>query len=130
MITEEIRAFLQKPLLARMSTIGSDGYPHTVPVWFILDGNDLVVISFRGTRKVRDIAANPRGAMIIGGEPQDGGGYLFKGEFAVQEDPDRYWTRTVTLRYESGEQAEKDIADWSAQDMIIIRLTVRKVAKV
>ena len=41
MLDDTIRAFLQKQLIARMSTIGADGYPHTVPVWFMLDGDDI-----------------------------------------------------------------------------------------
>ncbi len=128
--TDVIRTFLETPLLARLSTIGADGYPHTVPVWFMLHEDEFVVISFRNTRKVRDIAANPKGAIMIGGEPQDGAGYLFKGDFTIVDDTDRYWTRALTLRYESGAQAEKDIADWSKQDMITIRLKPKMISKV
>lgn len=130
MIDDTIRAFLQKPLLARMSTLGADGYPHTVPVWFMLDHDEIAIISVRNTRKVRDIQANPKGAVMIGGEPQDGAGYLFKGDFAIMEDPDFYWMKTLTNRYESGAQAEKDIADWSKLDMIVLRLKPNKIAKV
>lgn len=130
MFTDTIRTFLQKPLLARMSTLGADGYPHTVPVWFMLDNDEIVIISVRNTRKVRDIEANPKGALVIGGEPQDGAGYLIKGDFRIEEDPDRYWTKTLTYRYETGEQAEKDIADWSKLDMITLRLTPKSITKV
>ena len=127
---EQVRTFLQKPLLARMSTVGLDGYPHTVPVWFMLDQDEIVIISVRNTRKVGHIGHNSKGAIIIGGEPHDGGGYLIKGDFRVEEDPGHFWMRALTNRYESGPQAEKDIADWDKLDMIIVRMKPKSVAKV
>lgn len=130
LITEAMREFLQKTLIARMTTIGVDGYPHTVPVWFGLDGDDIIVISTRDTRKVRNVLANPKGAITIGGDDGDGGGYLCQGDFAVEEDPGFTWMKALTRRYEEGEKAEQDIADWSELDMIVIRLTPRKIIKV
>lgn len=130
MITRAIREFLQKPLLARMSTIDADGYPHTVPVWFALDGDDIVVISVRDTRKVGHILVNPKGAISIGGDSGDGGGYLIKGEFIIEADPEDVWVRKLTYRYETPEQAEKDIADWAELDIIVLRLKPKAVLKV
>ncbi len=130
MITDPVREFLQKPLVARMSTVDSNGYPHTVPVWFALDGNDIVVISVRGTRKVGHILANPKGAVAIGGDPGDGAGYLIKGEFSIEADPEDAWVRKMTYRYEAPEQAEKDIADWVELDIIVLRLKPKVVLKV
>ena len=130
MFTDTIREFLQKPLIARLSTIDPNGYPHTVPVWFALDGDDLVVISVRDTRKVGHILANPKGAIAIGGDPGDGSGYLLKGEFTIEADPEDVWVRKMVYRYETPEQAEKDIADWTELDIIVLRLKPRMVLKV
>jgi general stress protein 26 len=130
MFTDTIREFLQKPLIARMSTIDSQGYPHTVPVWFALDGDDLMIISVRQTRKVSHIQANPKGAVTIGGDPGNGAGYLIKGDFSIEPDSDATWTRKLTYRYEPPEQAEKDIAAWADLDMIVLRLKPKVVLKV
>ena len=129
MITDPVREFLQKPLIARMSTIDPNGYPHTVPVWFALDGDDIVVISVRDTRKVGHILANPKGAVTIGGDPGDGAGYLIKGEFAIDADSEDAWVSKMTHRYEAPEQAEKDIADWAELDIIVLRLRPKMVLK-
>jgi len=128
--TDEVRAFLEKPLLARMSTIDAAGYPHTVPVWFKLDGDEVVIIATRDTRKVAHIARNPKGALSIGGDTGDGGGYLLKGDFSVEEDPGFAWMAALTYHYEDDDQAAKDVAAWRELDMIVIRLAVRKVIKV
>jgi hypothetical protein len=130
MFTETVREFLQKPLVARMSTIDSKGYPHTVPVWFMLDGAELVIISVRQTSKVGHILANPKGSITIGGGPGEGGGYLIKGEFSVEEDPGHAWVAKLTRHYEEPEQAEKDIAAWADLDIIVVRLKPEKVLKV
>jgi general stress protein 26 len=113
-----------------MSTLDPDGYPHTVPVWFRLDEDDLVVISVSSTRKVGHIRANPKGAIAIGGDPADGGGYLIKGDFSIEADPDDAWVRKLTYHYEAPEQAEKDIADWADLDIIVLRLKPKVVLKV
>jgi hypothetical protein len=113
-----------------MSTIDAEGSPHTVPVWFMLDGDDIVIISVRSTRKVGHILANPKGSIVIGGEPGDGGGYLLKGNFLVEEDPDDVWMKKLIYRYETGHKAEQDIIDWEPLDIIVLRLKVNSVSKV
>jgi general stress protein 26 len=129
-LTDTIREFLQKPLVARMSTIDRNGYPHTVPVWFDVDGGDLIITSVRDTSKVRQIEANPKGAVQIGGGPGDGGGYLFKGVFSIEPDTGHAWINKMCYHYETKEQAEKDIADWADLDIIVLRLIPTKVRKV
>jgi general stress protein 26 len=124
------RTFLKKPLIARMSTVDAEGFPHTVPVWFLLDGDDLLAISERSTRKIGHVLANPKGSMCIGGQPGDGGGYLVKGTWSVEEDPGKAWQRRITHHYEDEAQAEKDLAAWADLDIIVLRLKPVKVLKV
>lgn len=129
MFNEEIRSVLEKYLVARLSTIDPNGYPHTVPLWYDIDGDDIVIISDRNTRKVEHIARNPHGAFQVGGDGTPG--YMFKGELSVEEDPGYKWLRQVTLKYEAVEQAEKDIELWrTTLDMIVIRLKVKRIARV
>jgi predicted pyridoxine 5'-phosphate oxidase superfamily flavin-nucleotide-binding protein len=130
MIDSTVREFLQKPLLARISTLDPDGWPHTVPVWFMLDGDEVVVISVRKTAKLGHIQSNPKGALQIGGDTNDGGGYLLKGIFSIEEDPGDVWMNKLIYRYESGEQADKDAKEWADLDIIVLRMTVKTVLKV
>ena len=69
MLSKEIREFLRKPRVARLVTIGSDGYPHIVPIYFMLDGDYIIFGSDRDNRKVGNALTNPKGAVVIGGEP-------------------------------------------------------------
>ncbi|MBK8025693.1 MAG: pyridoxamine 5'-phosphate oxidase family protein [Chloroflexi bacterium] len=134
-LSPEVRAFLQTPFIARLSVIDPNGFPHTVPLWFDVEGDDIIIISDRNTKKIPYIDANPKACICVGGgETADGvagPGYLFKGEAFNEEDPGFYWLRRMTLRYEQGEKAEQDIELWrTTLDMMIIRFKVQKVSKV
>jgi len=135
MLQADVRSFLESPHVARLSVIDSDGYPHTVPLWYAVDGDDIVMISDRNTRKVDFLAANPRASICIGGGEGAGSevsaGYLFKGNCRREEDAGGKWLRLITHRYRSPKDAEKDIAQWSTQlDIMVLRLAVAKVIKV
>jgi hypothetical protein len=129
MFDDAARAFLQKPLTARLSVIDSDGYPHTVAVWYMLDGDDVVFISVRATRKVTYVLANPKGAVAVGGDTSDGGGYLIKGDLSIEPDPDDAWTKKFCFHYEPPEKAAADVADWAELDIILLRLKPTRVIK-
>lgn len=129
MVNNELRVFSEKPRLARMSTIDADGYPHTVPVWYTLDGDDIIITIPRSTAKMRHIEANPKGCITIGGEAEDGGGWLFKGEFEIDADDAWPWLEKMTYHYESAEQAAKDLNDWADIDMVLIRMKPNKSIK-
>lgn len=130
MIPEDVRQFLQRPLIARMSTIDPNGYPHTVPVWYMVDGDELVITAPRTTKKIGHIKANPKGCVSIGGAPEDGGGYLFKGEFYITDENMWHWLEKMTILYEGEEQAAKDLAVWKDWDITLIRMKPEKVIKV
>jgi hypothetical protein len=108
---EPVRTLLDQPLIGRISVIDEEGYPHTVPIWFIRDGDEVMFISSRVGRKISSIQANPKGALTVGGDPYGSEGYLLKGEFAIEEDPGHRWLRDITYRYEPQDVAEKYLAE-------------------
>ncbi len=124
------RELLQKPVIVRMAVVDTNGYPHVVPVWFGLDGDDIIVFGYRNTRKVDYIKANPKGSVQIGGDPA-GNGYLIKGDFSIEADADHRWARSITYAYEATkESADKLLEEWTAQELVVLRLVVNKVTKI
>src|SRR5687767_7907324 len=81
---DSIREFLDQPLLAYLSTIDSAGFPHTVPVWFGVDGDNLILPTMAERVRLKHIATNPKGAVAIGGNPSEGEGYLIKGALRTE----------------------------------------------
>lgn len=63
---QQIEGLLAQPVLARIATASAGSMqPHVVPVWFLWDGATVWVSSFSSTRKVRELAQNPRCAVLI-----------------------------------------------------------------
>lgn len=54
---EKALRMLERDLIAWITTVGPDGRPHAVPVWFFWDGDRVIIFSEPGTRKVAHIRA-------------------------------------------------------------------------
>jgi PPOX class probable F420-dependent enzyme len=59
------REFLAAPRFATISTINPDGGPHQAVVWYLLDGDALIINSRRERRWPRNLSADPRISVAI-----------------------------------------------------------------
>jgi predicted pyridoxine 5'-phosphate oxidase superfamily flavin-nucleotide-binding protein len=134
MFADSVRTFLQQRLIARVTTIDPDDYPHTVPIWFILDGDDIVIATGPNARKVRNVRTNPKGAVTIGGDPVGDHesyavGYLFQGEWALEGEPGFDWIRRIARRYwDDDGRVEREIAAWGPHQAM--RFQIRTIVQV
>jgi nitroimidazol reductase NimA-like FMN-containing flavoprotein (pyridoxamine 5'-phosphate oxidase superfamily) len=111
-LNRRVRQFLNKPRVARLATVGVDGYPHVVPIWFRRDGDVIVFGSDRDNRKVHNILANPKGAVVIEGElPSEDEGYMIQGDLSVTDDVNHVSMRKLLLRYETKNVAKRLAAE-------------------
>jgi PPOX class probable F420-dependent enzyme len=62
---------LKRELIIWLATIGRDGHPHVVPVWFWWDGKSFLIYAVPG-QKVSDIQANPNVALHLNTDPEGG----------------------------------------------------------
>lgn len=127
---ENIRTFLETPRIAYISTIDLQGYPHTVPVWFAVDGDDLIFSATKSRARVKHILVNPKGAATIGGNLGETEGYLVKGEFTAEEDTSGVLIHQIVRRYISGEALKQFVTRIEQEKRFIFRLTPAKVIKV
>lgn len=108
-LTPEIRAFLSAGTrTGKLGYVAKDGRPLVAPVWFVLDGDELVFNTGAATPKARAIARDPRVVLCVDlAEPP----YAFvqvQGTATVSDDPDEL-VRTATAigaRYMGADQAE------------------------
>ena len=57
---------LQTNLMAWLTTVSPSGRPHSVPVWFLVQEDDTILVySEPNKAKLRNIAANPRVALAL-----------------------------------------------------------------
>ncbi len=128
-LSSRVRAFLRTPRVARLATIGADGYPHVVPIWFLRDGKDLVMGSDDGEQKVVNARRNPRAAVQIGGDPEsDQAGYLIRGTITVEPDPGCRKLRRLYAKY--GEALDERDDEWANENIVILRLKPTRVTRV
>ena len=130
MFTDRQRAFLEMPRLARLATIDPDGFPHVVPIWYGIEGDDLIFMSDRDTAKVRNAIARPRGAASIGGDAGDAAGFLIRGELSVYDDVGHAVAHWLAYRYETKARADELAVEWANDDIVVIRLKPLKISRV
>lgn len=89
MDAETINAYLDsKPGWIVLTSIGADGYPHSVPLGYFRDGDRVYCGVRDGTRKIRNIEANPKVSLMLesGSTMADIKGVMIQGTAAVHRD--------------------------------------------
>ena len=86
---EQIEAYLDsRPGWAVLSTIDSDGFPHSVPLGYFRLGRDIVMGVRDGTRKVANVEGNPNVSVMLedGSSMADIRGVMFQGHARIVRD--------------------------------------------
>lgn len=63
--TEEIKAFLQGPWVARLACVRPNGMPHVVPVWQEFDEDVFYIASWGGSRWAEYLLNDPRVSLTV-----------------------------------------------------------------
>lgn len=85
----------------KLATASPTGKPHVAPVWFVVDGDDLVFTTGEGTVKGRNLRANPRAALTVDISEYPYDYVVVRGQIKIQrQDPDLLsWTTRIADRY-------------------------------
>lgn len=89
---EEVREYLDAGSgeeWALLATLDEDGYPHVVPLGYWRLGDDILLGTPDGTRKVRNAERDPRASLVVTGSRESGdlSGVLLQGDLEVVRDP-------------------------------------------
>jgi len=109
MTLDEARAFLSHGTrTGKLATVRADGRPHVVPVWFLLDGDDLIFTTHHKTAKAAYIQRDGRVALCVDNENPPFDFVLVEGKATISEDLAdlRTWATRIAARYMGAEQAE------------------------
>lgn len=85
----------------KLATIRGDGSPHVAPLWFALDGDELVFQTEITSVKGRNLARDPRFALVVDDERPPYSFVLFQGTARIDSDPGeaRRWAGRLGARY-------------------------------
>jgi nitroimidazol reductase NimA-like FMN-containing flavoprotein (pyridoxamine 5'-phosphate oxidase superfamily) len=94
---EELDAFLGSQRTVRLATVGPDGVPNVIPLWFVWTEGAMFVNTTRGNRSVRNLEANPMGAATVddGEQYEELRGVVLRGR-VEEADGDRRLDRART----------------------------------
>jgi PPOX class probable F420-dependent enzyme len=79
----KLAAELDRDLIGLLTTVNANGQPQTSPIWFLREGEDVVIYSEPSTGKLRNIAANPRVALALRGDEEGDTVYTLQGAASV-----------------------------------------------
>lgn len=134
MTNAEWRTFLTAGTrTGKLATVRPDGCPHVAPVWFLLDGDDLVFMTGAGTVKGRNISERSRVAICVDDEQPPFAFALVEGRASVCDlSPEELldWSTRIARRYVGDAEAESYGRRNAVPDELFIRVSVDKVVAV
>jgi PPOX class probable F420-dependent enzyme len=122
----ETRAFLsQGTRTAKLATARLDGAPHIAPIWFVLDGDDLIFTTGSGTLKGRALARDPRIAICVDDERPPFAFVVVEGTATLSTDLDEMltWATRLGARYMGAENGEEFGRRNAVPGELLVRVT-------
>jgi PPOX class probable F420-dependent enzyme len=130
MAPEEWRTFLLAgPRTAKLATVREDGSPHVAPVWFDLDGDQIVFTTGRESVKGRAIQRDGRVALCVDDETPPFAFVAIEGRARVSAEPNelRRWAARIGGRYLGAARAEAMGGRYGASSEVLVRVTPTRV---
>ncbi len=110
MSPKEIRVLLDEQRTAAVATIGGDGFPHVVAMWYVPTEDALAFWTYARSQKAVNLRRDPRLTCLVeAGEAYDElRGVQIKGraEIVVERAEVQRWGEAIWARYASGELSD------------------------
>ena len=130
MSPEETRAFLMHGTrTGKIATVRADGRPHVVPIWFVLDGDDLLFSTWHATTKGRNLRREPNVSICVDDEAPPYSFVQFNGRATMSDDRAELerWATVIGGRYMGEGQAEEFGRRNAVEGEHLVRVTPTKV---
>jgi PPOX class probable F420-dependent enzyme len=112
MSAAEVGAFLGEERTVVCATIGRDGFPHLMPLWYVVRDGELWSWTFAKSQKVRNLERDPRATLQVeaGTDYAELRGVMLKCDVTIHRDTDKVVELGLELfaRYRAGGPGEVD----------------------
>ena len=86
--------------LAHVATIGPNGEPQSTPVWFVWDGERVLISQTEGQQKLKNLRRDPRVALSMVDPNNPNRNLEIRGHVESEvPDPDRSFVRQLSRKY-------------------------------
>ena len=124
-LSEKVRFFLQERRFAVLATINKDGTPQLTTMWYLLEGDTIVMNTKLGRTKERNMRRDPRISLCF----EEGYDYLtVSGTVEMIDDQDiaQHDIYRLAVRYDGEEAAMRQMEEQFSKE---IRVTLRLKCK-
>jgi PPOX class probable F420-dependent enzyme len=130
MSDERRRAFLMEGTrTAKLAVVRANGAPHVAPIWFVLDGDDMVFTTSAETIKGKAILRDPRVALCVDDEQPPFAFVVVEGAASTSDDLDEMlvWTTRLGHRYMGADRAAEFGRRNAVHPEMLVRVTPTKI---
>ena len=130
MTPDETKAFLLSGTrTGKLATVRADGRPHVAPIWFVLDGDDLLFNTGSNTIKAQNMQRDNRVSICVDDETPPFAFVIIEGTAVLQDNPpdNRYWATQIGGRYMGADQAEAFGKRNGVAGELLVRVTPTKI---
>ena len=130
MTDEQWHAFLSEGTrTGKLATVRADGSPHIAPIWFVLDGDDLVFNTGKDTVKGRNLERDGRIALCVDDDRPPFAFVVVQGTAEVSDELAvvRHWAARIGARYMGEDRAEEFGERNGVPGELLVRVRITKV---
>ncbi|HEY2271155.1 MAG TPA: PPOX class F420-dependent oxidoreductase [Jatrophihabitantaceae bacterium] len=108
----------------KLATTRPDGRPHVAPIWFVLDGDDLVFNTGAETVKGRSLRRDARAALTVDLEEPPYAFVTVEGTVTIEDEPAQMLPYSIEIgrRYMGDERGEEFGRRNAVEGELLIRL--------
>lgn len=90
MTPEEVAPFLAGERVVSVATLGPDGWPHLVPLWYVVLDGELWASTYSKSQKVRNLERDPRATLLVeaGEDYRELRGVMLTARAEIYRDPE------------------------------------------
>ena len=113
MTDDEVLAFLAEEKVLVCATNGRDGFPHLMPLWYVLRDGEVWAWTFAKSQKVKNLERDGRASIQVeaGEEYQELRGVMFKCDVEIVRDVERIAELGLEImtRYSGADESNENV---------------------
>ena len=130
MTADEIKEFLSAGTrTGKLAWVGQDGRPHVAPIWFVLDGEDLIFNTHEDSGKAKALKREGRASLLVDDENPPYAFIKIDGDITFEDDLDRVRAVATQIggRYMGADRAEEFGARNGVPGELVVRLSPDRI---